>query len=468
MPFFYWNPSFEIGIAAVDAQHRRLVDLVNALAATITDGGKLPQAEALLTDLMRYAGEHFADEERLMIGVALADAEFDRHCQSHRAFETKVREIARRSDLMQADVAEEVLEFLTTWLVSHILVSDRKIATALQGRAEPEAEAETPLIGVSLVERVLIRALGETERRFRLISDYTPTLIWVCDPHGNRGYVNRAWPAFVGIDERGAESCDWLAFVHPEDRPGYEALLAAVIADPRPAETEYRLRRPDGTWAWVLERILPRHDDGRTFLGLIASATDVTAIKRSEVLLARANRELEQEVARRTAQLEQLMLTDPLTGVGNRRFLTTRLDEEIQRARRGGHRLTAAFVDLDHFKHINDRHGHPVGDRVLTRVATCLRANLRETDILGRFGGEEFVVLMVETGLDDAMRLAERLRGAVERIRLIGLDLTVSASAGLAEWRDGESGEALLERADRALYRAKESGRNRCIAERAA
>lgn len=467
MQFFYWNASFEIGIPLVDAQHRRLVDLINELATVFTEGGKLPQVEALFTELMDYAVNHFADEERLMDQSPLPEFEKIRHRRSHRGFVEKVQQLAQRDDLLQADVSEQVLEFLITWLVSHILGSDRKISRALGGTVDA-ADAETGVAELRPVEQVLINALGETERRFRMISDYAPAMIWVCDTTGVRGFCNRSLTDYIGIDERTARNCDWLDFIHPDDRANYQALLAELIAAPRPAEVEYRLRRSDGNYAWLLERILPRRDAGDGFMGLIASAIDITAIKQSEALLSRANQELEQEVARRTAQLEQLMLTDPLTGVGNRRYLTTRLDEEIKRAERGGPPFTAAFFDLDHFKAINDRWGHATGDQVLARVAACLRANIRDCDVLGRFGGEEFVVLLLETPLADAIRVGERLRAAVSRIRMPGMTDGVTISAGLAEWHAGETSTVILDRSDRALYRAKESGRNRCVTDLAA
>lgn len=162
--------------------------------------------------------------------------------------------------------------------------------------------------------------------------------------------------------------------------------------------------------------------------------------------------------ARRT--LEHLMLTDPLTGVGNRRMLELRLDDEILRAQRYGRALTAVYFDLDHFKLVNDSYGHDVGDTVLRLVADSLVANVRQSDHVARLGGEEFVVLLTETGLSAAVTLVERMRAAVAALRTPGLPQHITISAGLAQWREGENAESLLRRADRALYRAKASGRN--------
>jgi diguanylate cyclase (GGDEF)-like protein len=121
------------------------------------------------------------------------------------------------------------------------------------------------------------------------------------------------------------------------------------------------------------------------------------------------------------------------------------------------------MVDIDHFKHVNDRHGHLVGDTVLRRAADLLRANLRGDSVLTRYGGEEFVVLLPVAGLDEARAVAERLRKAFEtdRCEFEGAQIAITISAGLALLTPGEPLEAALSRADAALYRAKNGGRNR-------
>ncbi len=172
-----------------------------------------------------------------------------------------------------------------------------------------------------------------------------------------------------------------------------------------------------------------------------------------------------EELARH--ELEHLMLTDPLTGVGNRRMLELRLDDEILRAQRYHRALTAVYFDLDHFKKVNDHHGHDVGDAVLRQVADSLNANLRQSDHVARLGGEEFVVLLTETGLDAALTLVERMRAAVAALSVPGLNQRITVSAGLAQWREGDTAEALLRQADQALYRAKQTGRDRAIADAA-
>lgn len=164
------------------------------------------------------------------------------------------------------------------------------------------------------------------------------------------------------------------------------------------------------------------------------------------------------------AHLRELATRDALTGLHNRRSLAEVGLAEIERARRHGARLSAAMIDIDHFKRINDTRGHAAGDAVLRAVAACLRAGLRASDICGRWGGEEFVVLLPETDSSAALRVLERTRERIVATPFSageGEPERVSISAGVAEWSAGESLDALIDRADRACYAAKRAGRDR-------
>ncbi|RSM61648.1 hypothetical protein DMB66_24340 [Actinoplanes sp. ATCC 53533] len=171
------------------------------------------------------------------------------------------------------------------------------------------------------------------------------------------------------------------------------------------------------------------------------------------------------ENARLFAQVERLATTDGLTGLFNRRHFFELALRELALSRRRSGPLTVVMLDIDHFKQINDRHGHPVGDQVIATVAQRLAATVRGTDVLGRYGGEEFAVLLPDTGDDGSSILAERLR-AVIGDRPIETDtgpLTVTVSVGVASRDTDMSVAELLGRADRALYQAKEGGRNRVV-----
>jgi two-component system cell cycle response regulator len=166
------------------------------------------------------------------------------------------------------------------------------------------------------------------------------------------------------------------------------------------------------------------------------------------------------------ARLERLAHTDPLTQLLNRRALTDRLQQEMERAMRYDATLALLMVDLDHFKAVNDTHGHLVGDDVLRDVARLLRETIRTTDVAARYGGEEFLVLLPETDDGGAEAFAERIRVAVEAHPFEGSGgaaLRLTASLGVAVFPAPRvvTAEDLLVRADAALYRAKADGRNR-------
>ena len=161
------------------------------------------------------------------------------------------------------------------------------------------------------------------------------------------------------------------------------------------------------------------------------------------------------------ARIVEASLTDPLTGLGNRRKMDQALAAELARAGRDGSRLSVVMADVDHFKRVNDEYGHPAGDQVLVRVGRLFRDRTRITDTAARFGGEEFVLLLVGAGLEQAVAKAEQLRTALELEPIEPLSRPVTASFGVAEWAAGEDGASLLARADAALYEAKRTGRNR-------
>ena len=162
-------------------------------------------------------------------------------------------------------------------------------------------------------------------------------------------------------------------------------------------------------------------------------------------------------------QVQELATHDELTKTLNRRALMARLEHEKARVSRDGGILSVALLDLDHFKAVNDRFGHAAGDRVLQKFAGIVRATMRETDVFGRYGGEEFMMILPSTSPESARAALERVRTAVAQSRWpeIDRDLAISVSAGFSAYRLGEPTEQALSRADAALYEAKRKGRNR-------
>ncbi len=178
--------------------------------------------------------------------------------------------------------------------------------------------------------------------------------------------------------------------------------------------------------------------------------------------------------ARYQMRLAEGALQDPLTGLYNRRHFEERLASELAAAERHARPVSLLMCDVDHFKNINDAHGHLAGDEALKMVAFVLRGTVRKEDVLARYGGEEFVIVARETPLEGAQSLAERIRRAVERSRCswqgqdleVTVSIGVTVSVGAAEFVSGRTERELIEAADRALYLAKQGGRNKVVATR--
>ncbi len=161
-------------------------------------------------------------------------------------------------------------------------------------------------------------------------------------------------------------------------------------------------------------------------------------------------------------ETRRLANSDALTGLQNRRRATERLEAELARARRYNTPLSVALCDIDHFKQVNDKHGHNMGDEVLIRVAATLQETLRQVDLVGRWGGEEFLVLLPDTDLEGAHIVGERLRIAVEALPAFdGGPQRVTSSIGVATFQGEDNSAVFIDRADQALYKAKKAGRNR-------
>ena len=202
---------------------------------------------------------------------------------------------------------------------------------------------------------------------------------------------------------------------------------------------------------------------GMVVVVLLSSTFLTTRVQSTREHLRRQKAEL----ARALEQIRQLATHDDLTGLLNRRAMLDRMQLEQRRSLRSGSPLLIAQLDIDHFKAVNDTHGHAAGDLVLQSFADTVRRNVRDTDVLARWGGEEFVLLLCDTPAADAVALMERLRQAVQAMQVPvpqgGQPITVTVSIGLARHAPADPLAGTLERADRALYAAKAGGRNRVV-----
>lgn len=210
-------------------------------------------------------------------------------------------------------------------------------------------------------------------------------------------------------------------------------------------QEDYRVLLPLGGLRWLRGEASPERlaDGSVLWHGFIA---DISGLKRVE------------------DELRTLTVTDPLTGIHNRRYFLERLDDELERRSRTRRPLSLIMLDIDHFKRINDGWGHDAGDRVLQELCRRVAARLRRLDSFCRLGGEEFIVICPETGAEQALQLAEALRRLIQDTPFAEVG-PVTASFGVSSARPGDNHESLLQRTDQALYAAKDSGRNRVCAE---
>lgn len=244
------------------------------------------------------------------------------------------------------------------------------------------------------------------------------------------------------------------------------ALLSTLIAS--------RVTRPIAHISQVVERIGGGELEARTDPASCFALTELAqGVNEMATRIAMTQQELHRQIDLATSELrqqkdaaEQAARFDALTQVLGRRGFTELAEAEIQRCMRYPHELSLIMIDIDHFKAINDSHGHAAGDAVLLHFAQLLKRELRECDVVGRIGGEEFAVLLPDSGAEQAQRVAERMRASVAQtqIHVRGQPLQFSASFGVAEFQPQElTLDSLLARADGALYEAKRLGRNRVL-----
>lgn len=229
---------------------------------------------------------------------------------------------------------------------------------------------------------------------------------------------------------------------HPDTLKETHEELWSAIENGKEWHGELKNHDKEGHEYWLEESIIPIKDEQETITSYISVGIDITAKK----------------------ELERISIIDKLTGVFNRRQLDQCIHHEVEKASRYHRPLSLMMIDIDHFKKVNDTYGHQIGDYALVAVSKILSENIRSSDVLGRFGGEEFVILCPEADKGEAAELGEKLRQEIESFRFetIG-NLTISI--GISEFKDSMSNEELLYKADIALYKAKNGGRNQVVVE---
>ena len=318
------------------------------------------------------------------------------------------------------------------------------------------------------------QSLQEIRSRLHLLSDNLETAALYVYSHDVQGqphfeYLSAGMEKLTGIkvEDGLRDAANLHALILPEYRPRLIELEIRSKGDLESFEIEVRQRHAmTGEIHWALLRSTPRRrPDGSTvWYGV---QMDITARKRSEQLLEAANEDLRRyvkEIEHLQAELREQSLHDPLTGLHNRRYLNETLGREMIQAERENLPVSIILADIDHFKKINDTYGHQAGDIVLIEIACLIKEHARGSDIICRYGGEEFLLVLLNTMPDAAAKRADeiRQRAAALRIHHEQETIMVTISFGLATYPDhGTNAEELIIKADHALYQSKHAGRNR-------
>lgn len=241
--------------------------------------------------------------------------------------------------------------------------------------------------------------------------------------------------------------------LHPDDYDRVmENMMKHLLGEASVYEVEYRIRAKDGSYKWFYDRgkITQKNTDGKPAM-LAGIVFDITRQKDMELKLKEANE-----------KLRELAIKDELTETLNKRMITKKIEQEIIKVKRYGSPLSVIMFDIDHFKKVNDSYGHKIGDEVLKAISFNVKERIRQTDYLGRWGGEEFIIALPNTGQDEAVMLAENLRKIIEKTRL-EQGVSVTASFGVLAASKEDDVDSVFSKVDGLMYQAKTQGRNKVI-----
>jgi diguanylate cyclase (GGDEF)-like protein/PAS domain S-box-containing protein len=298
-----------------------------------------------------------------------------------------------------------------------------------------------------------IAVLRRSEQKYRLLADHCGDCLWIMDLATLRfTYVSPAVANIYGASVEETLALGVEDVLPPESLETVMKLLqeelaleAAGTADPKRLRTivveEYR---KDRSRIWIENVLSFLRDDQQRAVAIVGVSRDVTERKHLE------------------EELRNLAVTDPLTGAFNRRHFLEELQREMSRCNRYACPVSLVMFDVDHFKEVNDRFGHEAGDHVLAELAGMIRKRIRSTDVLARWGGEEFLILLTNTNAGQTVKLVEDLLKLLQASIFAGIG-RVTASFGVVEHRAGETIDELLTRVDNLMYQAKNSGRSRLV-----
>jgi diguanylate cyclase (GGDEF)-like protein/PAS domain S-box-containing protein len=393
-----------------------------------------------------------------VMGLSAAEVLRTEFCETDRAESARIL-------IEQGQWSGEVIQYTKD---NHPLFFEAKILTVFDpdGKVAGYVSANRDITK----RKHAMNALQASETRYQKLTQSLPDAIYSIDLVTKRvTYFNHN--AFLGYTREeimGTNSL--LGALHSEDQAMVMAYWQRAIRGMAENSIEYRLRNKSGQWEWVESRTTTiGNGTGDSPSELIVILTIITERKKAEKDLYDAKAEVEavnQQLQQSLAHEEFMARTDALTQVNNRRHFFDLAEHEFATAKRYGRQLSFILFDIDYFKQINDTYGHPIGDKTLQIVAQIADENLREADILGRYGGEEFAIMLPDTSAQESLIVAERIRKGVANhlFETQSGSFQISISLGLTEFLpQDDTLDHFIQRVDNALYNAKRTGRNRTI-----
>jgi diguanylate cyclase (GGDEF)-like protein/PAS domain S-box-containing protein len=317
-------------------------------------------------------------------------------------------------------------------------------------------------------DKAAVKAARDAELQFRILAEAIPQIVWTAGSDGVTTYINKQWYEMTGTSVDQSLGTAWMESVHPDDRKVCWEKWKQCVDSGEPFEIEYRLNDATKGFRWYLDRAVPLRDTSGTIIKWFGTCTDIDDQMQTQELLQEQIKQHTAALMEANERLQQESIHDPLTGLYNRRYLEDTLEREVRLALRGAHSLSVIMFDLDHFKKFNDSYGHHAGDAVLRDTAGLLATSVRAEDIVCRYGGEEFVIILPMADFKTAYSRAQRICGEMRELYVLheGTALgRITISGGVAALPEhGVLPKQLLQAADAALYRAKKEGRDRIVA----
>ncbi len=279
---------------------------------------------------------------------------------------------------------------------------------------------------------------------YRIILESSPNMIWRANLTKECDYFNKTWLEFTGRTYEQEYGFGWAECVHPDDFDRCVEIYNTNFDKQLPFEMDYRLKRADGQYRWINDRGTPIYDDKKNFIGYIGSCLDITEKVEGQLLI---------EMARQ----------DILCKTYNRQYSLQLLEELFIYSKENNAKISLLMMDIDDFKHINDQYGHLTGDKVLSNIGQLVKKEIRNNDIIGRYGGDEFIIGLSNSSPQTAQAIANRISKAIASYKIPlsnSKTLSFTVSIGGTTLTDETTLDQFINNADKKLYEAKRNGKN--------